>query len=31
MMTLYISLSESKDAAQRERLMPYVRRELKLE
>jgi hypothetical protein len=30
LMTLYISLSESKDAAQRQRLLPYVRRELKL-
>jgi hypothetical protein len=31
LMTLYISLNESKDAAQRERLLPYVRRELKLD
>ncbi|WP_295993363.1 DUF2785 domain-containing protein [Rugamonas sp.] len=31
LMTLYISLSESKDGAQRERLLPYVRRELKLD
>lgn len=31
LMTLYLSASESKDSAQRERLLPYVRRELKLE
>lgn len=31
LMTPYISLSESKDGAQRERLLPYVRRELKLD
>ncbi|GGE87577.1 hypothetical protein CR103_13570 [Massilia psychrophila] len=30
LMTLYVSLGESKGAAQRERLLPYVRRELKL-
>lgn len=30
LMTLYVSLSESKDAAQRERVLPYVRRELNL-
>ena len=30
LMTLYVSLQESKDAAQRERLLHYVRRELKL-
>lgn len=31
LMALYVSLSESKDAAQRERVLPYVRRELGLE
>ena len=30
LMPLYISLSESKDAAQRDRVLPFVRRELKL-
>lgn len=30
LMTLYISLSESKNAALRERVLPFVRRELKL-
>jgi hypothetical protein len=30
LMALYVSLSESKDAAQRERVLPFVRSELKL-
>jgi hypothetical protein len=30
LMALYISISESKDAAQRERVLPLIRRELKL-